>query len=445
MNRERWIRYFFREFDHPWLEWLETVVISLFAVAIGFWVQPEDPFCVHAEFPWPLLAPILLSLRYGAGPGTLSMLIFVGFFALGNGTIFQVQDTPKSYFLGGILVSLLCGEFSSAWQTRVRRRDKIAFYVDERLERLTQRHYLLTLSHDRLEQAQISRPVTLRDGMIQLQQLTAADPNAALPAAEAFLAIVAQYCQVECASLHEVDAQGRVGHRAIAQVGEAPALVEDDPMLRCALEKEKLCHIQQDQLMEDIPSRYLMVAPIKPSNRPVIGVILIDKLPFFALHADTVKTLSTLCIYYADTLAIRQDGSQLRRAIPDCPPPFAAELDNLDRVFRETDIPSALVALVFGPHPHRDDMLFQIERQRRALDVQWSLPIGESRVLLTLMPLANSSAVAGYQARINSWLTQHYGVTDLDELQVVSHMVPVGQHDAQSTLRQLLSMCGRHD
>jgi polysaccharide biosynthesis protein PelD len=444
---QRLSRYFLGALDHPWLgwmAWLETALVSLLALAIGYWVRPQDPFFIQSEFPWPLLAPILVSLRYGAGPGTFSILLFIACFILGNGTLFQIPFTPKSYFLGGILVTLLCGEFSSSWQNQVRRRDKFAYYIDERLERLTQRHYLLSLSHDRLEQAQISRPATLRDGMLQLQGLALAEERAVLPAAQQFLAIIAQYCQVECASLHAIESGGRIVRDPAASVGEAPVLAEDDPMLLQALRSEKLAHLQAEQLLGDPVSRYLIVVPIKPSGRPLIGVILVTKLPFFALHEDTTKTLATLSIYYADLLAVQREGADLRRDLPDCPPAFSAELKHLDRIARETSLPSAVVAVVFGPDPHREEMLFQIRRQRRALDVQWTLERGQTSILLTLMPLAGLGPVEGYLVRIQLWLEEQYGVQGIAQLHISTHIMQVGKSEPLSGLRQLLADCGHH-
>ena len=40
--------------------WLETLVITALALGLGLWLTPDDPLQVRGEFPWPLLAPLLL-------------------------------------------------------------------------------------------------------------------------------------------------------------------------------------------------------------------------------------------------------------------------------------------------------------------------------------------------------------------------------------------------
>jgi hypothetical protein len=72
---------------------------------------------------------------------------------------------PRLYFLGGFILVLLTGEFSGLWMRRVRRAETLSNYLDERLERLTEQYYLLRLSHDRLEQELLTRPLTLRDAL----------------------------------------------------------------------------------------------------------------------------------------------------------------------------------------------------------------------------------------------------------------------------------------
>lgn len=44
---------------------------------------------------------------------------------------------PKLPFLGGLILVMLVGEFSSLWLARTRRAEAIQIYLDQRLEHLT--------------------------------------------------------------------------------------------------------------------------------------------------------------------------------------------------------------------------------------------------------------------------------------------------------------------
>ncbi|MFX5801297.1 hypothetical protein ABTE09_19490, partial [Acinetobacter baumannii] len=89
------------------------------------------------------------------------------------------------------------------WNARSRRLRGVNAYLEERLTMLTKNHFLLRLSHERLEQDLLSKPLTLRESLDRMRALTLTqyllDPGR-MPAPDAFLQILVQSCQVESAS-----------------------------------------------------------------------------------------------------------------------------------------------------------------------------------------------------------------------------------------------------
>ncbi|HBD33431.1 MAG TPA: sugar ABC transporter, partial [Cupriavidus sp.] len=61
------------------------------------------------------------------------------------------------------------GQFGDVWNTRLARARAVNRYLDERLAALTKNHYLLRISHARLENDLLARPTTLRDTLSQLR------------------------------------------------------------------------------------------------------------------------------------------------------------------------------------------------------------------------------------------------------------------------------------
>lgn len=438
LARSHFVRWFFADFSRPWWEWLEAVLFTLGALALGWWVNPANPYFSHAAFPWPVLVTVLLALRYGIGAGLVSAALMVGVYAGGQGRLFPPIDESKMFFLGLLLLTLLCGEFSGAWRTRLRRRDELGHFIDERLEQITRRFYLLRLSHERLEQSLLSRPVSLRDGLIKLRALADQRGEEALPGAVAFMELAAQYCQVEQGALYLARGEVLEGEPCAWQ-GEKSALDPGDSLIRQALSSGQLCHLQMSHMREG-GSRYLIAAPIRPANQPLLGMLLVERLPFVALHSETVQILAVLCGYYGDLV---NDVKSLQGAelAPGCPGEFTAELLRLHRLNRDVGMSSILVALRFGPHPRREELFRQIARQRRTLDMQWEIRNCEPHVLVTLMPLAGGAAVEGYTDRIDAWLRQHYG-QGLIDLNISVHSRLLGDAPAAQTLLALLDECG---
>jgi hypothetical protein len=300
--------------------------------------------------------------------------------------------------------------------------------------------------------------------------------------------LFAQYCQLEVASLHprERMANGRAGAAGeglasspVATLGQPVPLDLKDPLVVRALEGNSMWHVQKpddnaDNLQKKpggaagtvnkSPSRYLIVAPLVTYDGESVGLLTVERLPFFALHGETLQTLELLLGYYTDGLAMRRLAGPVRAARPDCPPEFASELARLSRVARDSDIPSLIVALEFvepdapaiedGTQSGQraadaagiGDMPEQIQRQKRMLDVNWLIRDADSRrvVLVTLMPLAGEAAAEGYLARIEQWVRQQRGQTLLDA-GVFPHQWTVSGDTPAEQLAALLTLCHVHE
>ena len=154
-------------------KWLEALLMTAGVLAMGYYFNRSDPFLVHGSFPWIWFAPLLIALRYGIAPGMVTVisicLTYLAMLKLGMLT----GDFPTTYMLGGVLITLICGQFSTLWDQRLRRANQLSSHAGERFEQLSRAYFMVRLSHDRLEQNLISRPVTLRDAMMDLRMLLA--------------------------------------------------------------------------------------------------------------------------------------------------------------------------------------------------------------------------------------------------------------------------------
>lgn len=57
--------------------WIETLLVSALALGLGLWLTPDDPLQLRGDFPWPLLAPLLIGVRYGFVRGLVSACLVV--------------------------------------------------------------------------------------------------------------------------------------------------------------------------------------------------------------------------------------------------------------------------------------------------------------------------------------------------------------------------------
>ena len=419
---------------NPWALIGETIFLPLIAVGLGLWLNPEDPLWTQASFPWVWFAPIILALRYGplAGIGGAGILLLVWLgFNVGHPDVF-----PKLVFLGGLILVMVIGEFSSLWLARARRAETIQRYLDQRLEFLTHQYYLLRLSHDRLEQDLISRPMAMRDALGNMRNSVATEQQGSDAAgATALLRLLAQYCQLEVAALFLLEG-GTLQSTPLATLGSTKPLAEDDPLIQHALETGQLCHISQSLSQDEQPSRYLIAAPLSNLSGEQFGLLLVEHLPFFSLQDETLQTINLLLGYYADSLSMQALAEPIRRDFPDCPTEFAFELQRLWHIRQNSRVISAVVALEIQHRPGMPDLAQQIQRQKRALDENWLIPGVDRSTLATLMPLSGASAAEGYLSRLELWAHQRSGQT-LAELGVFGHILLLDSESPHALLHQL--------
>ena len=402
-------RWLIPRFGGVWI-WAETVALTVLAMVLSALADPADPFQIHAQFPWPWFAPVLIALRYGVMPGVASSaLLLVGWY--GWAPRAPDTDLPKLYFLGGLLLAMACGEYSGLWRTRLRRLTELNLYLEDRVERVTKRFYLLRLSHDLLEQDMLTRPTTLRDALTELRRRVAASAGGVpLPGAQTLLDFLAQTCQLEVAAVYCPSAEPGHGMERAAAIGTPPPLREDDPLLTQAQANAALAHVKSDAVGKPLPTEYLVIAPIIASDKQQLGVLAISRMPFFALTEEAMQTLAVLLSAYADGVTAAGQVLPLIAAYPGLPIEFAEELLKLTRIEREFKLASHIVVLEFRDHPSRLDLFNQVLRQRRTPDVIWRIDnlLGRS-ILIVLMPLAGPAAVEGYLLRTRTALQEIFG------------------------------------
>lgn len=287
--------------DRPWLVTLESLLVPGIAVAVGVAFNPEDPLGVHAEFHWAWLAPVIVALRYGplAGLGAGAVLL-LAWVALHVG---HMDQFPQIFFLGGLITVMLVGEFSSLWRARTRRAEAVQYYLDQRLEHLIRQYYLLHLSHDRLEQELIGRPMSMRDALKTLRGLSGSDDEAQI-----LLRLLAQYCQISSAALHPVR-DDKLEKTAIATIGSPVAVDPKDPLLAQALETRTLCHVVQATVRQEA-TRYLVAAPLLDIGGDVYAMLLIDELPFLRCRTRTCKP--SICCWVTTPMVCQPKRCQRR-------------------------------------------------------------------------------------------------------------------------------------
>jgi hypothetical protein len=392
-------------------KWLETFAITAVVLFAGYFLHHQDPFFVHAPFPWVWFAPLLVALRYGISPGIISLTLVCVVYLTGQRLGRVPLGFPTSFFLGGVLITLLCGQFSNVWHQRLRRAEQLSRHASERFEQLSRSYFMVRLSHNRLEENLISRPVTLRDAMTDLRSLIAAhngkvnqDTGAAL------ISLLAQYCCIESAAIYLTDREGRLQEKPIVGCGKGAPYHPNDLLLRSAIEKQKTAFQAVNRLRGDEESAYLVAAPMCTSSGVLMGVLLVSEMPFLSMNRENLQIMGILLAYATDHAESASIAQTLLEGFPECPSEFAAEMVKMVHLRRDLDVKSALVLVNIAPNVHLEAICTALERQQRGLDHGWRRDLNWGVQYLTLLPFSGLAAVEGYLDRINDILHRQFGL-----------------------------------
>jgi hypothetical protein len=387
-------------------QWSETAVITLGALGVSYAAVPTDPLNT-GMFPWVWMVPLLIALRYGVLMGAVSVLLFlIGWLSWASHQHINLADFPKLTFLGGTLMMMISGEFSSMWITRVRRTEELQSYTEQRLELLTRRLYLLSLSHDRLEQDLIGRRASLREGLKALNCILPAPQG--LAGAELYMRLVVRQCNLSVAGLHAVE-NLRINPVAAASMGAFTPIDVQDPLIEHCLRSGDLVHINMEENLTRLPSRYLVAVPAKTADGRIVAVMAVEKMPFFALQTTNMQTLAVLTSYYADTISASAFLPLMTEKIKDCPIDFFTTLKTLRHLQRDMQISSMLVGFITQDADEGAEQLKIIAGVARGLDETWIFTRGESRICLVLLTLAGDTALNGYLDRIVRLFVERLG------------------------------------
>lgn len=436
-------------FSGAWISGaVEGAILCLVALALSAWASPDDPFGVHGQFPWLWTVPAIVAMRYGTSTGVWTAIVLLSaWFVLhglpphiGLGPSFYSDTFPQSYFVGGTVWVLVCGQFSDVWSGRHRRIISANAYFNERLQTVTRNHFLLRLSHERLEQDMLFKPMTLRETLVRLRDATGMGwrRGEPMPGAADFLQIVGQSCQLEIAGVYPM-ANNEPDPLPAASLGAAGELDLNDALVRACLDQHKLTHVRNLEEARQT-SRYLVCGPLRAASGGLLGVLVVEKMPFSTLNNDILQLMTVLCGYYADGLEQEHAVSAIQKQVPNCPHDFALDLTRLCRIHHEAGIDSSMVALVFDHNNDSLDLFENVKRLKRSIDQSWVFSNDRHYVMITLLPLSGAQAIDGYLLRIEHALQTLFG-KDFLAAHVATHVGHLCATPPAEMLAQLVERC----
>lgn len=391
--------------------WIESIGLTGFILLCCYYLNPENPLFVKASFPWPWIAPLIAVFQYGLGPGILSMLMIVVIALMRTNAGLLTLADCQAYLLSGATLVLLSSLFSASWIRRMLHAELMKNYFDERLKSLSQSYYTLRVSTDYLEQNIITKPMTLRIALRELQKLNISEgERLSIEVADSFLQLISQFCMINIAGIY-LAKNGILEHQIFAEIGTMGDLVKDDPLIKKCRLTDRLSHVSINEIEDANECTYLVVIPLITSDNEFLGILAIKEMPFWNLTEESLRILNILVFYFAEEVMASAKVADFLRYYPDCTVDFAKQLTRLIPLKITMDIDSVLVAVMIDKKLRPHDVIYHLKNQHRLLDSWWSTEIGNYDVLFVLMPFTSGAGLNGYKTRIKRYLKDELGLT----------------------------------
>lgn len=415
-----------------WLKITESAVITAAVPLLGYWLSPQDPFFVDADFPWLMLAPLLVGLRYGINAGAFSVLTLVGIMAIGfvHGYL-PWDEFPVLHSVGMLVTVLLVGEFGSVWNKRNNLLRAMNEYRDYRLREFGHAYNLLQQSHDGLEQRLAANSTSLRGCLISVRrELTRAQATLGplFDFGPTILRLFAHYGSLQKASLFVVDGSGQLEGKPVATIGNPEPVPAKLRLIREAISTGEITYIDTDTADNaDAPEPLMAVIPIRDLDDRLWAVICVEALPFRAYTPENLRLLAVMADYVGDML-------NAKLSVPD-----AHDLDQqafmlqLERCVRDANqhlLSARLLGLRFVNTQTAFQLAGMIMEYVRGLDLHWMVHDREGHVvLLVLLPFTDEVASRNFLHRLQTQIKERYGFANFELAGIETQQTPIDRGD----------------
>jgi hypothetical protein len=390
---------------------IETLLITIALPFLGHTIA-RDPLFLSG-FPWLVLAPLLIGLRHGFAFGMASAVMLDGAIAVAWRTqVVTMAHFPGEMFIALLGFAMLSGQFSDVWKREIVRVDAGSKQLRRQMNELARSHFLLELSHDRLEHQTAGGIPTLRQALGAARKLAATGKEVAADAlGEAMMDVFSSYCMVEVATLYGVE-RG-VPTRAIASIGVPNPVAPDDPLLAHALATRRLTYVPAITLeeREGAPASPLLLAlPLVDLRGILHAVLCVQAIPFFSFEQKNLETLALLAGHFADLLGSDGRATDLERGQRK---QFEIRLARAVRDSEEFGVPNAVATLAISHgSPVGDIVDIILGGALEELDFPFVLRDKEGNpYVFVLLPATEEDGARALQARIDTIVRRELHMT----------------------------------
>ncbi len=400
----------------------EILVLTAGLAFAGYLLNPEDPFLVNERITYLMVLLTVLTLYYGLGAGLIALFISTLLI------LYFYETFPTDYFLWHALLTLIMGEFNFYWRRHMERATLKSSYLEDKLDDMARNFILLKESHNQLERAYLVKPVSIRSILYDVREAIARSERE--EAYRILMNLLSTNFKLSKGAIYRKDDGA---FRLAASAGEAVPLDTKDPLVRRAIEEERVCYISMLDLEREA-SKYLAVVPLIEGEPKLL--MLIKEMPFVSLNKDNLFLFYVLLHYLYKEEKVLEEIAPLAERFSDVSVDFLKELKTHYDLKCTLDVESTLVA--FYVRKSSLDVEEIIRDNLRTLDVICKVDRDDKEIFLILLPFAGMEDAKGFYKRLRRTLINYMGLETFTKN--VNHRFFHLTEDPHVLLKDMLSL-----
>lgn len=387
-------------------KWIESIGISILIPIIGYAIDPLDPFFANYDFPWLILAPLLISLRYGFASGIMTSSLLIGMVATGFYSGWPgISFFPTEMIVGLLLVTLISTEFHGIWVRKIKLLENKYNYINARMNKFTRAYHLLKGSHHQLELHVASQAKSLRSFLLDLErQVLSLEKKEGEPLAgigESILRLFSDFASVQIAAIYGVtdDERKKINPEPVACLGRAAPLISSDPLVKEVLNTGHVASIklEDDDAMDF--TKTLVVIPLIDVYQKIWGLVVVNEMPLFALQESTMDLFAILGGNIGDLIKRRTEAYY---EIDDKGKNFELKLRRVLNEIKLLKTSAVIIGVAINSEELQDKYLARFQANLRGVDKIWIFKDKEQnrKTYLILLPYTNEEGANEFLNRI---------------------------------------------
>jgi len=385
------------------IKWIESIVISILSLIIGYSIDPLDPFFINYQFPWLILAPLLTSLRYGLVYGITTSLLLISIVSIGFYLEWpQVPFFPKEMIIGLMLLTMISAEFYELWNRKIKLLEYKYDHINLRMNKFARTYHLIKGSHYQLEQHLASQAKSLRLALSDLEkQILSLEKNRGEPLAgigESILKIFGSYANVQIAAIYAVNEQRKIITEPVARLGQSCTLLSSDPLIGEALRTGHVASIKVENDDAIAADGAIVAIPLLDVYQKIWGIVVVNEMPLFALQESTMDLFTVLGGKIGDLIKQRAESSSNNNNDRKI---FERKLRRILEEINYLDESAVAIAIIISPEELQSKFLIKFQTELRGVDEMRIFKNSRGHlVFLLLLPYTDGNGANEFLNRI---------------------------------------------